>query len=438
MVFAALGLSLSVHAAAAAAEVDPALLAKGAYLARAGDCVACHTSKDGKEFAGGLPMETPIGMIYSSNITPDMDTGIGHYSFEDFDKAVRQGVAKEGYTLYPAMPYPSYARIQEQDMRALYAYFMHDVPAVKQQSRAVDIPWPLSMRWPLSVWRKMFAPDPVAFTPLAGQDKSLARGAYLVEGLGHCGSCHTPRAFSLQEKALSEVDGKQFLAGGAPLEGWNAKSLRGDHRDGLGSWSEAELVQYFKTGRTDRAAAFGSMSEVIVQSLQYLSDSDLTAIAHYLKSLPAVDPADKPLHDDGRTAAALHDLEVDTLGARIYADSCMACHRSDGKGYAQTFPGLASNPVLNGEDPSSLIRIVLGGATLPGTLTAPTAYTMPAFGWRLSAEETAAVVSFIRGSWGNVGGAVTAAQVTSVREEMQPSMLLVPGLNEHPGAIRKY
>ena len=178
-------------------------IARGEYLARAGDCVACHTAMGGTEFAGGLGMKTPIGTIYSTNITPDKETGIGDYSFEDFDNAVRHGIAKNGQTLYPAMPYPSYAVVTESDMRALYAYFMHGVAPVKAANRDSDIPWPLSMRWPLRFWRGIFAPEVKDFQPAKAEDPVLARGRYLVEGLGHCGACHTPRSLTMQEKALN-------------------------------------------------------------------------------------------------------------------------------------------------------------------------------------------------------------------------------------------
>ncbi|HDQ7434857.1 TPA: cytochrome c, partial [Pseudomonas aeruginosa] len=249
--------ALACGIAQAAAAPDPALVRQGEYLARAGDCVACHTARDGKPFAGGLPMETPIGAVYSTNITPDRKTGIGDYSFEDFDRAVRHGVARSGDTLYPAMPYPSYARVSEADMRALYAYFMHGVEPVEQPNKASDIPWPLSMRWPLAFWRWTFSPEVKDFQAAAGQDPVLARGAYLVEGLGHCGACHTPRGLGMQEKALAASDGTAYLSGSAPLENWIAKSLRGDHRTGLGSWSEADLVSFLRTGRSERSAVFG-------------------------------------------------------------------------------------------------------------------------------------------------------------------------------------
>ncbi|QAY90593.1 cytochrome c [Pseudomonas sp. ACM7] len=397
-----------------AAEIDQNLIKQGEYLARAGDCVACHTAKDGKPFAGGLPMETPIGTIYSTNITPDK-TGLGDYSFEDFDKAVRHGVAKNGSTLYPAMPYPSYSSVNEPDMKALHAYFMHGVAPVAQENKASDIPWPLSMRWPLAGWRWMFAPAVADDKAAPGEEAVVSRGAYLVEGLGHCGACHTPRALTMQEKALNAGEGSAFLSGSAPLEGWIAKSLRGDHKNGLGSWSEEQLVQFLKTGRSDRSAVFGGMSDVVTHSMQYMTDNDLTAIARYLKSLPANDPNDQPHQYDKQVAQALWNGDDSKPGASVYIDNCAACHRIDGHGYTKVFPALAGNPVLQSQDPTSLIHIVLKGGTLPATHMAPSTFTMPGFAWRLSDQEVADVVSFIRSSWGNKGEPVKASDVADLR-----------------------
>ncbi|NBF00726.1 c-type cytochrome [Pseudomonas sp. Fl5BN2] len=408
-------LALLGSASLYAAEADQqALVKQGEYLARAGDCVACHTAKDGKPFAGGLPMETPIGVIYSTNITPDQ-SGIGGYSFEDFDKAVRHGVAKSGSTLYPAMPFPSYARVSDADMQALYAYFMKGVAPVARDNQDSDIPWPLSMRWPLSIWRWMFAPSVETPALATGSDPVISRGAYLVEGLGHCGACHTPRALTMQEKALSASDGSAFLSGSAPLEGWIAKSLRGDHKDGLGSWSEEQLVQFLKTGRSDRSAVFGGMSDVVVHSMQYMTEADLTAIARYLKSLPANDPKDQPHQYDKQVAEALWKGDDSKPGAAVYIDNCAACHRTDGHGYTRVFPALAGNPVLQSADATSLIHIVLKGGTLPATHSAPSTFTMPAFAWRLSDQEVADVVNFIRSSWGNQASVVKPGDVAALR-----------------------
>lgn len=393
---------------------------RGEYLARAGDCVACHTKAGGEPFAGGLSMATPIGNIYSTNITPDKKTGIGDYSYDDFQKAVRHGVAKNGDTLYPAMPYPSYAVVSDSDMQALYAYFMHGVKPVNKPNQDSDIMWPLSMRWPLAVWRGVFAPDVKAFQPIKGEDPVLARGQYLVEGLGHCGACHTPRSLTMQEKALNDREGSDYLSGSnAPIDGWTASNLRGDNRDGLGSWSEEELVQFLRTGRNDRTAVFGGMTDVVEHSLQHLSAEDATAIARYLKSLGARDPGQAGFKEDDAVAKALWKGDESKPGASVYVDSCAACHKTDGSGYQRFFPELRGNPVVQAEDPTSLIHVVLGGSTLPGVKGAPSSITMPAFGWRLNDRQVADVVNFIRTSWGNTAkGQVSASDVAKVRKTL--------------------
>jgi mono/diheme cytochrome c family protein len=199
-------------AAPAAQSADANLVKRGEYLARAGDCIACHTASGGKPFAGGLKFDTPIGAIYSTNITPDPKTGLGGWTLDDFTRAVREGVRKNGDTMYPAMPFPSYARLSDDDVKALYAYFMHGVAPVERENRAVDIVWPLSMRWPLTFWRKLFAPTPKPFDATPYTNPVIARGAYLVQGLGHCGACHTPRAVAMQERALTDAGGLDFLA----------------------------------------------------------------------------------------------------------------------------------------------------------------------------------------------------------------------------------
>ncbi|MCQ4095132.1 cytochrome c [Erwinia persicina] len=404
---------------ALAADGADAQIARGEYLARAGDCVACHTKAGGEPFAGGLPMATPIGTLYSTNITPDKQSGIGGYSYDDFQKAVRHGVAKNGDTLYPAMPYPSYAVVSDEDMQALYAYFMHGVKPVAQANQESDIPWPLSMRWPLAIWRGVFAPDVKAFQPVQGQDPVLARGQYLVEGLGHCGACHTPRSITMQEKALNNDEGSDFLSGSnAPIDGWTASNLRGDGRDGLGRWSEDDLVQFLRMGRNDHTAVFGGMTDVVQHSLQHLTAEDATAIARYLKSLGAKDPNQVGFTPDDTVAKALWKGDDSKTGASVYVDSCAACHKTDGSGYARFFPELRGNPVVLASDPTSLIHIVLSGAQLPGMKGAPTAITMPAFGWRLNDQQVADVVNFIRTSWGNTAtSTVTASDVAEVRKD---------------------
>lgn len=395
------------------------LIAQGEYLARAGDCVACHTGPSGN-FAGGLPLDsgTIVGTIYSTNITPDKDTGIGNYTLQDFDNAVRYGIREDGASLYPAMPFPSFAVVRDEDIEAMYAYFMSLEP-VTAQNKPVSASWPFSMRWPLNAWRMIFSPAVEPYQAATDLDQTAARGAYLVQGLGHCGSCHTPRNLTMSEIAYSEVNNTDFLAGASqPMEGWVASNLRGDDLRGLGRVSEEQLYMLLRTGRNDTSAVFGSMSDVIVHSLQYLHDDDIQAIAHYLKTLPPANPAEPTYAYDDKISLALFNGDASAAGARTYIDNCAACHRTDGKGYAQTFPALAGNQALQEELPDSLINIVLRGQTLHGVNQAPTAYTMPGFAWRLDDQEVADVLTFIRTSWGNQGQPVDASAVAHYRAKL--------------------
>ncbi|WP_367346064.1 cytochrome c [Stenotrophomonas bentonitica] len=401
---------------------DAALIERGRYLADAGDCTACHTRPGGKPFAGGLPVASPLGNIYSTNITPDKETGIGAYSLDDFDRALRHGIAPDGRTLYPAMPYPSYARVSDDDVRALHAYFLHgDIAPVRETNRATDISWPLSMRWPLAIWRKTFAPDAdtVAFDPSHYSDPQLARGAYLVQGLGHCGSCHTPRGFALQEKALDE-GGAAYLSGGQVIDGWNAVNLRGNDADGLGRWSTQDIVDTLRTARNAHSAVVGTpMADVVTHSTQKLTDQDLQAIAIYLKQLPASghDPSRYAVND--ATARKLQAGVNDSRGAELFVDNCAACHRTDAKGYTHVFPAIAGNPTVLAEDPTSVIRLLLAGSSLPSTAQRPSNLGMPGFAERLSDKEIAQLATFIRQGFGNQAGAVTPDQAAKVRRHLQ-------------------
>ncbi len=408
-----LGSSLSAHAQGAVPKAEE--VKRGEYLARVGDCVACHTAAGGKPFAGGLALESPIGKIYSTNITPDKKTGIGAYSLEDFDKAVRHGIAKQGHTLYPAMPYTSYAYVKPDDIKAMYAYFMHGVAPVVQANKSSEIPWPMSMRWPLGVWRAMFAPKPITDAGLVPEGDKIALGRYLVTGLGHCSTCHTPRGVALQEKTTT--DAKPEFLSGAVLEGWLARSLRGDHRDGLGAWSEADIVALLKTGRNRYGATFGSMADVVTHSTQHMTDSDLNAMASYLKTLPGKEPNSAPLAYNDKAAKAMFNGTDKSIGAMTFVNNCAACHRTSGKGYDEVFPTLAQNPTVNASDPSSVIHIILKGAQMPYTKTAPTQFAMPGFAERLTDKEVAEVATLVRQSWGNDAPAVTPSQVAKVRKE---------------------
>jgi mono/diheme cytochrome c family protein len=245
-----------------AAPASQEVVQRGAYLARAGDCIACHSAQGGELFAGGLPLATPIGVIYSTNITPDLETGIGRYSMDDFVKVMREGVAKDGHRLYPAMPYTSYARLTQEDLLALYAYFMQGMKPVRNPNRPTHLSWPISMRSFMAVWNVLYLKKG-EFVVDPDKSASWNRGAYLVQGLGHCGECHIPRGIAGQVKAINENNGRQFLAG-AILDNWEASPLSGDFETGMHAWSKNEIVDFLRTGRTARTAAFGSMARASI------------------------------------------------------------------------------------------------------------------------------------------------------------------------------
>jgi mono/diheme cytochrome c family protein len=389
----------------------------GEYLARAADCVACHSIPEGKAFAGGLKMGMPLGAIYSTNITPDAETGIGSYTLADFERAVRQGIAKDGHHLYPAMPYPSYSKLSGTDVAALYRFFMKQVPPVHQANLHSEIPALLSFRWPLAIWNLFFAPSG-GYVAKAGHDAAWNRGAYLVQGLGHCGACHTPRGIGMQEKSLD--DGSSNYLAGAELDAWYAPSLRGDMQTGLGTWSKADIVEFLKQGHNRIGTTFGSMTEAINNSTSYLSDSDINAIATYLRSLPATSPQQAVAYNDA-TTVALRDRPTTQPGSAVYAGACMSCHGFDAKGFTPYMPALAGNPVVLDRDPSSLINLMLNGSIPLVAKGMPDAYRMPQFRQQLSDQDISAVITFIRNGWGNQATVVTAAQVAKLRETTDPA-----------------
>ena len=396
-----------------AASVDPSQVSRGEYVARLSDCVACHSLAGKTPFAGGLEMATPLGTIHATNITPDHDTGIGAYSLADFDRAVRHGVAPGGRRLYPAMPYPSYAKLSDDDIRALYTFFMHGVQPAKQPNIPSDIPWPLNLRWPIALWNGVFAPT-ATYAAKPSQDALWNRGAYIVQGPGHCGSCHTPRGLAFNEKALDE-SGAPFLAG-ALLDGWYAPSLRQDHNTGLARWSEPQIVQFLKTGRNLHAVVYGSMAEAFNNSTQFMQDEDLAAIARYLKSLPG-----DPRRDGTPWQYVNADTHQDIPGAHTYATRCASCHGLDGKGQPEWMPPLAGATSALAKENASAINITLNGSQRIITAGVPDAYRMPAFREQLSDEEIAQVLSYVRSTWGNHGDAVDAKAVGKLRGHTDPA-----------------
>ena len=390
-------------------------LQRGEYVARLSDCVACHSTPKGAPFAGGLEMATPMGSIFTTNITPDKHTGIGNYSLADFDRAVRGGGAADGHRLYPAMPYPSYAKLDDDDVRALYAFFMNGVEAAAQENKPSEIPWPLNMRWPLAIWNAVFVPDQ-PYQEKPGQDPLWNRGAYLVQGAGHCGSCHTPRSLTMNEKALDESS-PAFLSG-ALLDGWYAPSLRQDPNTGLGRWSEQEIFDYLKNGRNHHSVVVGSMAEVFNNSTQYMQDSDLKAISHYLVSLPGDPKRDAPPSTFASNPPPAARME---RGQATFMAKCSSCHGAEGAGQGPWIPPLAGASSSMAKTSATSINATLNGSQRVVAQGVPDAYRMPPYRSQLSDEQIADLLTFIRSSWGNHGGEVSADDVKDLRERTNPA-----------------
>ncbi|MBC7982581.1 MAG: cytochrome c [Candidatus Obscuribacterales bacterium] len=394
-------------------------MSQGEYLARLGNCVACHSVDQGEPFAGGLKMAVPkVGIIYATNITPDPETGIGSYSFADFDAAMRKGVAKAGYNLYPAMPYPSYAKMTEADMRALYDYFMKEVKPVKQANLANETSGWLSGRWLMSIWKFFFLDDD-PYENVSEQSAAWNRGAYLTQGLGHCGACHTPRGWLFQEKGL-DGDDSDFLAG-ASLDHWSASSLNGDINSGLGRWNEAEVAEFLKTGKNRFGTAFGTMVEVVNNSTQHMTDADLQAMAGYLKTLPPDEEEDAtPYSYDAAAATQLQSFQFDRPGSQPYHEYCVSCHGYDGAGHGKTIPSLAGNPVVLDPRAESLINLTLNGSLRVVIQGHAETFDMPYFRDLMSDQDIADTVTFMRTAWGNSASGVSVEEVATIRAATNP------------------
>lgn len=395
---------------------EPVPVEVGEYVARVADCVACHTTEDGKPFAGGLEMGTPLGSIYATNITPDREHGIGNYSLADFDRAVRRGVTPDGRRLYPAMPYPSYAKLSDEDIAAMYDYFMNHVEPVAEPNPPSNIPWPLSIRWPLEYWNLLFYREG-SYEPDPTKDEKWNRGAYLVQAGGHCGSCHTPRGLFMQELGLDESD-PAFLSG-ALLDGWYAPPLRGASGNGIGRWTEEEIVSFLKIGRNKHAVVFGSMMEAFNNSTAFMTEEDLAAMAYYMKSLPR-EPEPLWEYDEGTQVVFAGGMSSSEPGARLYLQKCSYCHGRDGRARGTFVPPLAGSSSLLADTPASVINIILNGAGRVVADGVPDSYRMPPFRVTLSDQEIADIATFVRKSWGNTGGAVTAEEVRDLRDRTNP------------------
>lgn len=378
----------------------PANIARGAYLARAGDCMACHTARGGAEYAGGRAIETPFGRMVAPNITPDTATGIGAWSADDFWNALHNGKSRDGRLLYPAFPYTNYTQVTRSDSDALYA-FMRTIPAQKRASEPHQLRFPYNQQVALALWRLLYF-KPAVFEPTVSRSAEWNRGAYLVEGLGHCAACHSSR------NTLGAPSGP--LAGGLiPVIGWYAPSLTSDAEAGLGKWEVPEIVQLLQTGISPRATVVGPMAEVVQQSLQHLAEPDLGAMAVYLKSLPHT-PVEGP-----ELAVGPENEQRIAQGKRLYETHCIDCHGGDGKGLPPHYPPLAGNRAVTMDSPVNAIRSVMNGGFAPGTQGNPRPYGMPPFSHVLNDAEAASLVTYLRGSWGNRAAPVSSGEVNRYR-----------------------
>jgi len=405
---------------------------RGAYLAKAADCGACHTAPHGKPFAGGLAISSPVGIIYSTNITPSPGYGIGRYSEAQFARAVRRGIRADGANLYPAMPYTSYSIFTDEDVRALYGYFMHEVAPIDAPAPRTDLPFPMNLRVSMMGWNLLFL-NTKPLRPDPRESQMWNRGRYLVEGAAHCSACHTPRGFLMQEKAAQEFSG-------GPVGPWYAPNITSDLNSGIGSWSQDELVQYLSTGDVHRKAqAAGSMGEAVEHSFQYLSDADLNAMAAYVRTVPAIhDPSDRRSRFAFGTASSdlarlrgqdgIRNQEDDPTGAQLFQGNCASCHAPLGQGSKDGYyPSLFSNSVLGSSNPNNLIAAILygvnrttrqGQAYMPGFAGGPNDLAA------LSDHDIVLMGNYLLEHYGRPGVAVTAQQVAEARRRGPSSSLV--------------
>jgi mono/diheme cytochrome c family protein len=399
LAFAALCCSFS-PASWSADQQSFALVQRGKALADAADCVACHTGNPNKPFAGGRPIETPFGTIYSPNITPARETGIGAWSDADFYRAMHEGIGPDGTLLYPAFPYPYFTKMPRDDVLAVLAY-LKTLQPIENTRPDNQLQWPLNHRVVMRGWNLLFF-SPGTFAPNKDKSEEWNRGAYLVEGPGHCGACHTPKNAFGADKTGAQLQG-------GLIQDWFAPNITNDLRAGIGSWSVDDIVEYLKTGRNARSGAAALMSEVVMHSTSKMSESDLHAVAVYLK-----DVAGKFEPPPSKPAPAFA-----KAGKAIFLDSCAACHRSDGEGEPRMFPPLAKNANVQSSDPTTVIRVVLEGARTAVTDRRPTPSSMPPYDWKLSDIQIAAVVTYIRNAWGNSASSVSVDQVKALKENLR-------------------
>jgi mono/diheme cytochrome c family protein len=372
---------------------------RGRYLSILSDCGGCHTAKGDRPFAGGRPIETPFGNIVSPNITPNLDMGIGAWTDDQFDAAVRRGLGRDGTHLYPAMPYNAYTRMSRDDVLAIRAY-LNSVEPVRKSREPNTLSFPFNVRTLMAVWNRLyfsageFMPDPT-------KSAEWNRGKFIVDGPAHCGGCHTPKTMLGGDRA------DQYLQG-ANLQGWSAPDITNNRRTGLGGWAVEDISLYLKTGHNRLTAATGPMAEAVELSTSMLSAADTMSIAAYLKTLPG--KVDK-------NAPTAVEANMMVVGNAIYRDQCSACHGIAGEGVPHLFPSLSKSAMLRSDDPTTVIRMVLRGARSVGTDAEPTAPGMPSYGYLLNDRQVAAVLNYVRNSWGAAALPIEAKDVTRVRSE---------------------
>ncbi|WP_291012858.1 cytochrome c [Hydrogenophaga sp.] len=385
---------------AARVDVASALVERGAYLARAGNCAACHTARGGLPYAGGRPLVTPFGTVFASNLTPDDDTGLGRWSADAFWRAMHLGQSRDGRLLVPAFPYDSTTRITREDSDALYA-FLKSLPAVNQAATPHALRWPYNTQLALAAWRALYF-KPEAFVADTGQSAEWNRGAYLVRGLGHCAACHATR-----DVMGGVVADGEFSGGQLPEPGWYAPSLHAQTEGSVTHWETQRIVNLLRDGLAHEASAVGPMAEVVFGSTQHLSEPDLRAMAIYLQSLaprPVTPVAFEPARGDQRE-----------LGARVYEQRCADCHGEQGQGAAGIYPALAGNRAVTQASAANPVLVVLGGGFPPATAGNSQPFGMPPYRTLLTDAEIAAVVTHLRQSWGNQASAVPSQAVQRLR-----------------------
>lgn len=371
--------------------ITPALIERGAYLARAGNCMGCHTQRGGPAYAGGRPIPTPFGSVFGPNLTPDPQHGLGQWTADDFWNALHNGRSRDGRLLSPAFPYTNYSLVSRADADALYAY-LRSLPAVPLANRPHELRFPYGSQPALAVWRALYF-RPAVYQADTKQSAEWNRGAYLVQGLGHCNACHAPR------NALGATASQQDFSGGmlAAL-GWYAPSLHARSEASVADWRPDELHAWLKTGSsTTKGSALGPMSEVILGSTQYLSPADLSAVARFLQSLPQQELPHPPTRKSEPIASTAR-----AAGAQLYEQHCASCHGAQGQGVPGAYPALAGSRSVTMANPANLLRIIQRGGFAPATAGNPRPYGMPPFASVLSDTELAALASYLRSAWGNV------------------------------------